>query len=86
MTGIDSLTGFLDRNGCLRETTRLVSEISASGRSLAVLWFNLDRFKQVNESFGHIGGDSVIADIAVRFRALPCARRRPCRNGPHGRR
>ena len=35
---------------------------------MAVLWFNLDRFKQVNESFGHIGGDSVIADIAVRFR------------------
>ena len=69
MTGIDSLTGFLDRSGCLKAATQLVIDLSANAQLLAVLWFNLDRFKQVNESFGHIGGDSVIADIAVRFRA-----------------
>lgn len=69
MTGIDSLTGFLDRSGCLRAATQMVMDWAQSGQPLAVLWFNLDRFKQVNESFGHIGGDSVIADIAVRFRA-----------------
>ena len=69
MAGIDTLTGFLDRSGCLKVATRLVIDLTADGKTLAVLWFNLDRFKQVNESFGHIGGDSVIADIAVRFRA-----------------
>ena len=68
MSGIDSLTGFLDRSGCLKTATQMVTELSQNGHSLAVLWFNLDRFKQVNESFGHIGGDSVIADIALRFR------------------
>lgn len=69
MTGIDSLTGFLDRSGCLRAATQLVESLATNNQTLAVLWFNLDRFKQINESFGHLGGDSVIADIAVRIRA-----------------
>ncbi|MBI1175111.1 MAG: EAL domain-containing protein [Sideroxydans sp.] len=81
MKGIDSLTGFLDRSGCLRTATQLVRDLAASGQPLAVLWFNLDRFKQVNESFGHIGGDSVIADIAIRFRARTSGRAELSRMG-----
>jgi diguanylate cyclase (GGDEF)-like protein len=32
-----------------------------------VLWLNVDRFKQVNDSFGHLVGDSVLAELARRM-------------------
>jgi diguanylate cyclase (GGDEF)-like protein len=65
--GFDSLTSFLDRRGCLRAAVRLVESCRRERRALAVLWLDLDRFKSVNESFGHLGGDAVIAKIAARL-------------------
>lgn len=65
--GFDSLTSFLDRRGCLRAAVRLVESCRREQRALAVLWLDLDRFKSVNESFGHLGGDAVIAKIAARL-------------------
>jgi diguanylate cyclase (GGDEF)-like protein len=32
------------------------------------LWLDIDRFRQINESFGHAGGDSVITLLAERLR------------------
>jgi diguanylate cyclase (GGDEF)-like protein len=40
---------------------------SKPGEPLAVIWLNLDRFKQINESFGHSGGDRMIENLAARF-------------------
>lgn len=68
MNSIDSLTGFLDRFGCLQTAVKLAADATASGEPLTVIWLDLDRFKQVNESFGHLGGDEVIVNLAVRFR------------------
>lgn len=68
MNSIDSLTGFLDRFGCLQTAVKLAADATTSGEPLAVVWVDLDRFKQVNESFGHLGGDEVIVNLAVRFR------------------
>ncbi len=65
---LDSSTGFLDRNGCLHMAEELISRVRASGQPLAVLWLDLDRFRQINESFGHLGGDNVIALISKRIR------------------
>jgi diguanylate cyclase (GGDEF)-like protein len=65
--GFDSLTSFLDRRGCLRAAVRLVEACRRERRALSVLWLDLDRFKQVNESFGHLGGDAVIAKVAARL-------------------
>ncbi len=68
MNSIDPLTGLLDRFGCLQTAVRLVADSMASGKPFAVVWLDLDRFKQINESFGHLGGNEVIKNIAVRFR------------------
>ncbi|BBI99444.1 hypothetical protein FGKAn22_11370 [Ferrigenium kumadai] len=81
INGRDPLTGFLDRNGCLQAATKLAVDSTSNGRALAVLWFDLDRFKQINESFGHLGGDEVIADIAIRFRARASGRAELSRMG-----
>lgn len=64
----DALTGFLDRSGCLRMAEKLAVEVSPGEKSLAVIWMDIDRFKQINESFGHLGGDEVLKNLATRFR------------------
>ena len=68
LTELDSTTGFLDRAGCLHAAEEMICRASETGRPLAALWFDLDRFKQVNESFGYLNGDSVVAIIAERLR------------------
>ncbi len=65
---LDPTTGFLDRNGCLHMAEELISRVRKSDESLAILWLDLDRFKQINESFGYLGGDNVISLIADRVR------------------
>jgi len=53
--------------------TRLEQEISASstsGKRLAVICFDLDRFKEVNDLFGHATGDKVLKTVASRVSAI----------------
>jgi diguanylate cyclase (GGDEF)-like protein len=74
-SSLDPITGFLDRKAGRRAATVLVAEANARQTGLAVIWLDIDRFRQVNESFGHRGGDSVISRIAERIRSavgLPC--------------
>ncbi|WP_269531842.1 bifunctional diguanylate cyclase/phosphodiesterase [Chitinimonas sp. BJYL2] len=65
--GIDPLTGFLDRQGCLRDAERLVARSRREERPLSAVWVNLDRFRQINGSLGLGGGDAVIAKMAERL-------------------
>ncbi|MBU0688253.1 MAG: bifunctional diguanylate cyclase/phosphodiesterase [Gammaproteobacteria bacterium] len=70
MNSVDSLTGFLNRFGCFHTAMRLAAEATGNRQTFAVIWLDLDRFKQINESFGHLIGDEVIENLATRFR--PC--------------
>lgn len=65
---LDPTTGFLDRYSCLQLASDLVDQVGESGQSLGLLWIDIDRFKQVNASFGYEGGDSVISVVADRLR------------------
>lgn len=65
---IDPVSGFLDRNSCLKLTANLVDQVAQSGESLSVLWIDIDRFKYVNESFGYTGGDGIVKMVAERIR------------------
>ena len=66
---VDPITGFLNRNAGLQAVARAVAEANSRRTLLAVLWVDMDRFRQVNDSFGHAGGDSVIVRIAERMRS-----------------
>jgi diguanylate cyclase (GGDEF)-like protein len=65
---LDPTTGFLDRYSYLQLASELVDKVTESGQPLAALWIDIDRFKQINESFGYAGGDNVISFIADRLR------------------
>lgn len=63
----DPLTGFLNREAIL---DALASEISRSAQATyctAVLMFDLDHFKDVNDRHGHLVGDAVLHGVAARL-------------------
>ncbi len=71
MVDHDALTGLVNR----AHFHRLVDLALAacrfdSGRSVAVLYVDLDDFKAVNDGFGHAVGDRVLVAVADRLRAL----------------
>ena len=66
----DELTGLWNVRH-LGESVRLeVERASRFGRALGVLALDLDRFKEVNDRFGHRAGDAVLAEFARRIRAV----------------
>ncbi len=81
MNNIDSLTGFLDRLGCLHEAVMLTADSTDSGQPFAVIWLDIDRFKKINDSFGHLAGDEIIKEFALRFRNRISGRAELCRMG-----
>ncbi|MBS1191618.1 MAG: diguanylate cyclase/phosphodiesterase [Rhodocyclaceae bacterium] len=66
----DGLTGFLDRGECIGEVERLAGEARAANTPFCVLWIGIDRFRQINSSFGHRAGDNVLAKLAHRMKSL----------------
>ncbi len=60
----DSLTGAYNRRGMDAELEIAMSSSMRDGAPLGLLVFDLDHFKQVNDSFGHEAGDEVLVQIA----------------------
>jgi diguanylate cyclase (GGDEF)-like protein/PAS domain S-box-containing protein len=63
----DTLTGLPNR-ALLHERLQRMLEACAPGKSIAVLFLDLDRFKEVNDSFGHEHGDVLLCEVAARLR------------------
>lgn len=64
----DQLSGLANRESFQREL--LASLMRGGGEHTAVILFDLDEFKDVNDQFGHSAGDTVIVETANRLRAL----------------
>ena len=65
----DSLTGLGNRSLFNDELERELMMSMQRGTNLAVLFIDLDRFKLVNDSFGHASGDEVLLALAQRFKS-----------------
>jgi len=64
----DALTGLSNRVWFGQQLEVAVAQAQASGEYLAVLLVNLDRFKDVNDSYGHGVGDKVLQHLAQQLR------------------
>ncbi len=64
MAGTDALTGLLNRQAFNLILQQSMLEVRRSGRPLSAILFDIDLFKQVNDSLGHLAGDQVIRSVA----------------------
>jgi diguanylate cyclase (GGDEF)-like protein/PAS domain S-box-containing protein len=65
----DQLTGLPNRLYLAAHLPQAIEEAKAAGRSLAVLFLDLDRFKHINDSRGHDTGDKLLKTVAQRIRS-----------------
>ncbi|HEX3332526.1 MAG TPA: GGDEF and EAL domain-containing protein [Gaiellales bacterium] len=70
----DSLTNLPNRAAFHEHLVTALADAGRAGRSLAVLYIDLDDFKLVNDGFGHAVGDELLVHCAERLRAA-------CRRG-----
>lgn len=70
----DSLTDLANRRLFLDRLGQAVRDSGRTGRSMALLYLDLDRFKDVNDTLGHDVGDQLLIAVAQRLRR--CVRER----------
>jgi len=63
----DALTGLANRSFIRKQIERVISLAERHGRRFALLYLDLDHFKQINDSFGHEGGDELLKVVAERL-------------------
>ena len=66
----DALTGLANRTSFAHRLDQELKIAEATGRKLAVLCLDLDRFKEVNDLFGHAAGDTMLVTVARLVTAL----------------
>ena len=64
----DSLTGLSNRAFMEAELERAILEARIGNGKVAVLFLDSDRFKYINDTFGHASGDHVLVTIAARIK------------------
>lgn len=68
----DGLTGLANRALLLDRADHAITRARREGHHIALLLIDLDKFKQVNDTFGHAAGDRLLVAVAERLRS--CAR------------
>jgi diguanylate cyclase len=77
----DELTGLPNRRSLLDHFDFAVALAARHDQHLALLFLDLDRFKQANDTFGHSVGDKLLQQVAVRLLACLRASDTACRYG-----
>jgi two-component system cell cycle response regulator len=62
----DELTGLYNRRYLVAHLDEVMARVGSDDAAAALLMFDIDHFKRVNDSWGHAAGDEVLRQIAVR--------------------
>jgi diguanylate cyclase (GGDEF)-like protein len=81
LADLDALTGLHNRRYFHETLAREVARAHRYNRDLALVVFDLDDFKAINDQIGHLAGDSVLADAAARVRDVVRTADIACRVG-----
>jgi diguanylate cyclase (GGDEF)-like protein len=81
LADLDALTGLHNRRYFHETLARESARAHRYSRRLALIVFDLDDFKDVNDRIGHLAGDAVLAEAAVRVREVVRTADIPCRVG-----
>lgn len=65
----DALTGAMNRASTLVEVEKALAHVRP-GAPVGLLYVDLDHFKQVNDTFGHVVGDEVLRSVVARIREV----------------
>jgi two-component system, cell cycle response regulator len=81
LADLDALTGLHNRRYFHETLAREVARAHRYGRKLALVIFDLDDFKAINDRIGHLAGDGVLAEVAERVRSVVRSADVACRVG-----
>jgi diguanylate cyclase (GGDEF)-like protein len=81
LADLDALTGLHNRRYFHETLAREVARAHRYDRNLALIIFDLDDFKAINDRIGHLSGDSVLAEAAERVREVVRSADIACRVG-----
>jgi diguanylate cyclase (GGDEF)-like protein len=77
----DALTGCVNRGHAMEMIEAELHRARRSRHAVSMILFDVDRFKQVNDRYGHLCGDAVLAEIGARMRATLRGSDLKCRYG-----
>jgi len=81
MANHDSLTNLPNRNFCNKRLPQAISLAKRHNRIICLLYIDLDRFKPINDKYGHAVGDRVLRLVADRLKQMLRASDSVCRLG-----
>lgn len=65
----DGLTGLLNRSAVMEILHKELARSQRDGQPLSVLLADLDHFKQINDTYGHLVGDAVLREASARLKS-----------------
>jgi two-component system, cell cycle response regulator len=68
LTIIDGLTEIHNKRYLMEFLDREIARSSRHNRPLALIMIDIDRFKDINDKYGHLGGDFTLREIAIRVK------------------
>jgi len=67
----DALTGLPNRRAGEVAIEEAIRQASKTNQSVAVLWIDINRFKRINDQYGHNAGDVILRSVSERLRRFP---------------